>query len=99
MEKPRPIAWAGSVSPTGFEPVTFGFGGRSQDRATIQYGTELRDAPLGEVPGVVPSPPGAISAPQFPPDLARVVAAWDRLPPAIKAGVLALVQAAGGPNA
>ena len=52
----------------------------------------MRDAPLGEVPGVVPSPPGAISAPQFPPDLARVVAAWDRLPPAIKAGVLALMR-------
>jgi hypothetical protein len=46
------------------------------------------------VPVVVPSSP----EPPFPPDLARVVAAWDRLPEAIKAGVLALVQAAGGPN-
>jgi hypothetical protein len=44
----------------------------------------------------VPTPPGAVSGPQFPPDLARVVAAWDRLPEAIKAGVLALVQASGG---
>jgi hypothetical protein len=32
-------------------------------------------------------------------DLARVVAAWDRLPEAIKAGILALVQAAGGRDA
>ncbi len=41
----------------------------------------------------------AISGPDFPPDLARVVAAWDRLSAAIKTGILALVQAAGGPNA
>jgi len=47
------------------------------------------------VPTVVPSPGRIISDPQFPSDLARVVAEWDRLPEAIKAGVLALVQAAG----
>lgn len=44
---------------------------------------------------MVPSPPGPVSGPQFPPDLARVVAARDRLPGVIKTGVLALVQAAG----
>jgi hypothetical protein len=54
----------------------------------------LRDVPQGEVPTVVPSPPGAISGQPFPPDLARVINAWDRLPEAIKAGVLALVNAA-----
>jgi hypothetical protein len=32
--------------------------------------------------------------PEFPPDLARVVAAWPALPDAIKAAVLALVNAA-----
>jgi hypothetical protein len=32
------------------------------------------------------------------PELADVMAAWDSLPEAIKAGVLALVRAAGGPN-
>jgi hypothetical protein len=46
----------------------------------------------------VPSPLQANPYLQFPPDLARVAAAWDRLPEAIKAGILALVQAAGGPN-
>jgi hypothetical protein len=51
------------------------------------------------VPVEVPSPPGAVSGLQLPPDLARVVTAWDRLPQAIKAGILALVQAAGGSNA
>ena len=32
------------------------------------------------------------------PGLARVVEAWPRLPEAIKVGILALVQAAGGPD-
>lgn len=45
---------------------------------------------------MVPCPPGAVSSSQLPPELARVIAAWDRLPNAIKAGVLALVKAAGG---
>jgi hypothetical protein len=45
------------------------------------------------VPKVVPSPPGAASGLDLPPDLARVVAAWDRLPAAIRAGVLPMVDA------
>jgi hypothetical protein len=44
---------------------------------------------------MVPRPQSADSGTHFPPDLARVVAAWDRLPEAIKAGILALVQAGG----
>jgi hypothetical protein len=76
-----------------------GFGGHSHDRVTTKDDTELRDVSQGEVPTVVPSPPGAVFGPPLPPDLARVVAAWDRLPEAIKAGILALVQAAGGPDA
>jgi hypothetical protein len=59
----------------------------------------LRDDALGEVPTMVPSPPNPAPEPPLPPDLARVVAAWDRLPDAIKAGILAMVQAAGGPDA
>jgi hypothetical protein len=51
------------------------------------------------VPVLVPNPPGAVSGPDFPPDLARVVAAWDLLPAAIKAGILALVQATQGVDA
>jgi hypothetical protein len=72
-------------------------GGNDSEKAVEMEKPHWRDAPP-EVPVEVPTPPGAVSGPQFPPDLARVVAAWNRLPEAIKAGVLALVQAAGGPN-
>ncbi len=86
----------------GFEPsVTLRlhrFSRPDPDPSKDQSYQEIRDNQSGEVPVGVPSSPGAVSGPQFPPDLARVVAAWDRLPEAIKAGVLALVQAAGGPN-
>ncbi len=64
------------------------------DPSKDQSSQEIRDNQSGEVPVRVPSLP----EPQFPPDLARVVATWDRLPEAIKAGILALVQAAGGLN-
>jgi hypothetical protein len=32
----------------------------------------------------------------LPPDLAVVVAAWDRLPEVVRAGILAMVKASGG---
>ncbi len=65
-----------------------------------QAGLELREGQSGEVPTVVPSPAGVVSGPVLPPDLAFVVAAWDCLSDAIKAGILAIVQAAsGGSNA
>jgi hypothetical protein len=83
------------VHPTGLEPVTFGSADHDSDRVTTKHVKGLRETPNGEVPTVVPSPPGAISSPDLPPDLARLVAVWNRLPDAIKAGVLALVQAAG----
>jgi hypothetical protein len=44
------------------------------------------------VPTVVPSALGAVSGSALPSDLAHVVAAWDRLPQAVKAGILAIVQ-------
>jgi hypothetical protein len=34
-------------------------------------------------------------APSMPPDLAEVVAAWPSLPEAVKAGIVAMVQATG----
>jgi len=55
---------------------------------------ELRDDENGEVPVLVPSPTDAVSPAQLPPELARVVAAWDELPEAIRTGILALVDAA-----
>ena len=45
---------------------------------------------------MMPSPPGAVP---LPPELAGVAAAWDRLPDAIKAGILALGKVAGVPDA
>ena len=33
---------------------------------------------------------------QTDPDLAAVIAAWDRLPEAVRAGIVAMVRAAGG---
>lgn len=47
------------------------------------------------MPTVVPCTSGAVSGPVFfPADLARVNMAWPRLPAAIKAAILVLVQAA-----
>jgi len=43
---------------------------------------------------MVPSPSDTISFTGLPPELADVVAAWDQLPKAIRAGILALIQAA-----
>jgi len=69
------------------------------DSRNDQSYKEIRDDVKGEVPTVVPSPRGTDFDPVLPPDLARVVAAWDGLPASFKAGILALVQAAGGSDA
>ena len=66
---------------------------RAPNRANAGMPQRLRDSCQGEVPGLVPSPPGVVSGPNFSPDLARVVAAWDGLSEAIKVGILAVVQA------
>ncbi len=87
------------IHPTGFEPVTFGSVDGRLDSATTVNDKELRHNGGGEVPTMVSRPQGADSGTDLPPDLARVVDAWDRLPEAIKAGILALVQAAGGSDA
>jgi hypothetical protein len=67
-----------------------------RDSRNVVNAQELREPLPAEVPVVVPSSSGAVSGPDFPPDLARVVAAWPDLPAAIKAGVLALVDARAG---
>lgn len=84
-----------SKAPHGFGDGEFAI--RCPDSTTIEEPNQLGQGITPEVPTVGPSPSGAISCP-FPPDLARVAAVWDDLPQAIKAGVLALVQAAAGPG-
>ena len=39
--------------------------------------------------------PPSDNRPDLPPDVARIVAAWPTLPEAIRAGILAMVAAAG----
>jgi hypothetical protein len=88
------------VRPTGFEPVTLGSEDCRADDATLQLRSELRQSLQAEVPTMVPRPPEgaltAVSASDLPRDLARIAATWDRLPEAIKVGLLALVEAAVG---
>ncbi len=55
---------------------------------------KLRDDDAGEAPVLVPSGEDCHFLPDLPPDLARVAAAWGDLPDAIKAAILALVDAA-----
>ncbi len=55
---------------------------------------ELRDLESGEVPVLVPSTSDGHSGPDFPPDLARVAAAWEHLPDAIKSAIGTLIDAA-----
>jgi hypothetical protein len=80
--------------PAGVEPATFGSVDRRRLLASPLSRLELRQTPTTEVPTVVPTPPGAVLHPVFPADLARIVAVWERLPAAIRAGVLALVDTA-----
>lgn len=54
---------------------------------------ELRQTPDAVVPVLVPCSLEAAKSPHLPPDLARVVATWDRLPEAIKAAIVALADA------
>ena len=78
--------------------------GVSEDRCasdvTIDASTELRETRLAEVPTSVPRASNdastSVSAADLPPDLARLAATWDRLPEAVKVGLLVFLNAAGG---
>ena len=88
---------------TGLEPVTFGSVDRRPDSVTPKDTKELRELESGEVPTMVPTPlhVGSLvdSSPPSDPDLARLLAVWPGLPHAIKAGILAMVEAARSPDA
>jgi len=70
------------LTPTGFE---------------LPAATPNQDKELGNPPSHSAAQSGAVAAGSAPadPDLARVLDAWARLPPHIRAAVLALVDAAG----
>ena len=82
--------------PVGFEPTTFGFEVRERDsiKGTRSKGLRQGAAAVAELlpNDTCQTPP--ISAPLADPDLAAVVDAWPALPEAIKAGILAMVNAA-----
>ena len=87
------------LRPEGFEPATLGSEDYCATGATINDPNELRQTSDAVVPVLVPTASEPANAPDFPPDLARVVANWDQLPDAIKTAILALVRAAGGRDA
>jgi hypothetical protein len=81
------------VNQPGFEPATLGSeDGRPID-VTGKPVAELRQSENREVPPVVPSPPNPDFGPHFPVDLLEIIAAWNTLPEAVRAGVLAMVRA------
>ena len=90
------------VSPPRFERGTFGSGGRSHDSASIDDAKDLGNVQHLAVPTVVPTtldtPGNTPSAVPADPLCAKVTAAWADLPEAIRAGILALVNASGGPR-
>lgn len=94
-----PVA-SGKVPPEGLEPLRFPSGNTGDaDSGGSKSGSTGADphalkpadpAPPASLPQALPPAPAD-------PDLAGVVAAWPHLPPAIRAGVLALVTAATPP--
>ncbi len=91
------------VRPEGFEPPTLGSEDRCASDVKPSKTKDLRQPPKGEVPTVVPSSLRSDSGP-FPaasddPVLAQITAGWADLPKAVKTGLLALIQAAGGSDA
>jgi hypothetical protein len=70
----------------GFEPGNDGFANRCCDSISVTNVTTYDDLQKAL------APPLALHRPDDP-DLARVLAAWDNLPPSIRRAILALVDA------
>ena len=79
---------------TGLEPATTGSTVRRLDTATTNAPSQLEPTPTPEVPTVVPSVPTGTSSPSLPPEIAKIAAAWNHLPEAVRAGITAMIDAA-----
>jgi hypothetical protein len=75
----------------GLEPTTFSLGNNSTSDVSTSFDSDLHEFSRGPV-----APLGAqkSDAEQADPELARLVAAWPSLPPAVRAGITAMVDAA-----
>ncbi len=79
-----------AIRPAGFEPATLGLGNGSEQVASAQ-GDSTSDAPASSVAHQLPTESQQAPAD---PELARLIAAWPTLPPAIRAVILAAAEAA-----
>jgi hypothetical protein len=63
-----------------------------------QFEQEIRTEGRAEVPTVVPSSSEFAPTPDLSPELVNLVAVWPTLPQAIKAGILAMIEASTSQN-
>jgi hypothetical protein len=73
----------------GLEPRTYGLKGQAGERPSEDGTSSCTKCPDG-------SPPGSTDVQQIPSDLALVIDVWPTLPDAIKAGILAMIDACVG---
>jgi hypothetical protein len=75
---------------TGLEPAAFSLeGGQPGAQAIADEGAYVRHDPAPSYSAIFPTPEAHTD-----PDLVTVAAAWAGLPPALRAGILAMVKAA-----
>ncbi|MFM9957260.1 MAG: hypothetical protein ACKVZJ_04225 [Phycisphaerales bacterium] len=97
---PTRVGAVEQVGAEGFEPSPFTSGNpASAPEGGAHSGALGGDSAPQPAPATTPDPaqPGIPTAPLSPsdPELAAVVAAWPDLPPAIRAGIVAMVKASG----
>lgn len=76
---------------TGFEHPAY-LSGKSHVRSSGGNNSGNKRTETG--PQTPPAPPAAMHIPPTDPELTGVIVAWADLPPAVRAGIVAMVQAA-----
>jgi hypothetical protein len=93
----RPVASACTAEREGFEPSVdlrpHRFSRPDPDSRKDQLNQQIRNDEPGAVPTVVPLLSESAPTPDLSPDLANIVAVWPSLPNAVKAGILAMIEA------